>query len=481
MVKWFIVGVLVGVLCTLLLTPQPMNVALRSDVIPICVTETPTALPTSTPTSISTPIPAYDVRINVGGAQYGTWVADRSYTGYGYTAPGGTFATTSAIAGTTEDTIYQTERYWLGSAGYRFDVANGQYKVDLKFAEIYQSSVGARVFDVSIEGIIVVSNLDIFARVGKNVALDLSYTTNVTDGRLDVVFTAKTDTAKVNAIRVTSVSVPVTPTSTPTATPMVSTTRGGYVFTGPGSIDNGSTYIAPLNASWWYNYNPILWQTTTTGIPLIHSWTSDINLEIALDYVPQGSYVLVFNEPDRSDQENLTPAAAAVAYHRIRETLLSHDPNIKFIVGGVSNLNTRLVENGVPVNPMTGYYGLRWLVDMAKEYQTLYGTMPADGYAAHLYLCAGDYSQYTYQQSIMVFHDALIANSLTGQFWLTETGCLSNDATAQLLLSENRTWLNTTPYVDRWAWFATYVDWGSGSLLTGTGELTNLGKSFKGN
>ena len=133
-------------------------------------------------------------------------------------------APVSAIANTVDDTLYQSERYWNASGGgYRFDVPNGQYQVDLKFAEIYQTAAGRRVFDVVIEGVTVVSNLDIFARVGKNVALDLSYATTVSDGRLDVTFTMKTDTPKVNAIHV----MPLGPqnTATPTATPTMTPTR----------------------------------------------------------------------------------------------------------------------------------------------------------------------------------------------------------------------------------------------------------------
>ena len=86
-------------------------------------------------------------------------MADRAYSAantYGYTLPGNafTYSTGSAIANTVDDTLYQSERYWNASGGgYRFDVPNGQYQVDLKFAEIYQTAAGRRVFDVVIEGV----------------------------------------------------------------------------------------------------------------------------------------------------------------------------------------------------------------------------------------------------------------------------------------------------------------------------------------
>ena len=60
------------------------------------------------------------------------------------------YRTTAAIAGTTDDALYQSERY--GNFSYNVPVANGNYVVTLKFAEIYFSSTGIRAFDVLIEG-----------------------------------------------------------------------------------------------------------------------------------------------------------------------------------------------------------------------------------------------------------------------------------------------------------------------------------------
>ena len=89
---------------------------------------------------------------------------------------------------------------------YRFDVpVDGNYRVDLHFAEIAAQSAGARIFDVAIEGQVVIANLDVFAAAGgANIALDRSFDVEVTDGRLDVEFLAQRgDRAIVNAIRVT--------------------------------------------------------------------------------------------------------------------------------------------------------------------------------------------------------------------------------------------------------------------------------------
>ncbi|NEU06755.1 hypothetical protein GZH53_00385, partial [Flavihumibacter sp. R14] len=73
------------------------------------------------------------IRINAGGPnlQFGNelWRADQYFTG------GKTFSSTSAISNTTNDALYQTERY--GNMTYNIPVPqSGKYTVELHFAEI---------------------------------------------------------------------------------------------------------------------------------------------------------------------------------------------------------------------------------------------------------------------------------------------------------------------------------------------------------
>src|SRR6056297_999755 len=105
---------------------------------------TPTYTPTwdpSVPTYTYTPTPVYEMRVNAGGPEYtdgagNVWYADREYAGntWGYEGGGGTADNTGvAVSGTTDDTLYQFERW--GSPSYYFDVPDGNYEVTLKFAE----------------------------------------------------------------------------------------------------------------------------------------------------------------------------------------------------------------------------------------------------------------------------------------------------------------------------------------------------------
>jgi len=174
-------------------------------------TATATLAPTRTPTRTATVpagAPAYDVALNSGGAAYWgqdgvLWQADRAYTpgSWGYVG-GKTFSAVVPIAGTIDDTLYQSERW--GDMAYRFDVPPGRYQVQLKFAEVYGWKKEQRIFDVRIEGATVLSALDIFAAAGRYTAYDRSFVVQTADGSLDISFVARVDAPKINAIRVTA-------------------------------------------------------------------------------------------------------------------------------------------------------------------------------------------------------------------------------------------------------------------------------------
>jgi beta-glucanase (GH16 family) len=128
-----------------------------------------------------------------------TWLADQGYlAGTGSVADRGNIA----IASTTEPRLFQTERYC--ATGYNLPRPNGTYQVNLYFAETFTPiNVGGRVFDVNVEGQ-VLSNLDVFAQAGgRNRALIKTFNAvTVTDGVLNIGFTAKTECPIIDAIEV---------------------------------------------------------------------------------------------------------------------------------------------------------------------------------------------------------------------------------------------------------------------------------------
>jgi hypothetical protein len=149
----------------------------------------------------STP-PAPDgdlIAVNAGGSQY-TAADGTVYQGDSGFSGGNFYSTTAAITGTTDDRLYQSERY--GNFSYKIPVDDGDYLVTLKFAEIYWTKVGQRVFNVSIEGKAVLNNLDLVAKVGPKAAYDVTFPITVTDGLLSIGFKSVVNNAKVSAIEI---------------------------------------------------------------------------------------------------------------------------------------------------------------------------------------------------------------------------------------------------------------------------------------
>ncbi|KAL0129282.1 hypothetical protein PUN28_004173 [Cardiocondyla obscurior] len=82
--------------------------------------------------------------------------------------------------------LYQTERYHHNTFGYDIPITqDGNYVMILKFCEVYFNSPNMKVFDIVLNGDhTVVTDLDIFERVGRGVAHDEYVPFKVQDGKL---------------------------------------------------------------------------------------------------------------------------------------------------------------------------------------------------------------------------------------------------------------------------------------------------------
>ncbi len=105
---------------------------------------------------------------------------------------GETASFTAPVASTTEPAVYQTVRYNL--SGYSLSVPDGKYNTTLQFNEPFYTATGKRVFGLKIQDRQVLTNLDIFARVGRNTALDLDFSgIIVTNGAIKIEFTKQVE------------------------------------------------------------------------------------------------------------------------------------------------------------------------------------------------------------------------------------------------------------------------------------------------
>jgi hypothetical protein len=147
-------------------------------------------------------IPPVLLAINCGGNAF-TAADGTDYAADQYVTGGSSYSTIDVISGTVDDALYQSERY--GAFSYSVPIPNGTYNVLLQFAEIYNTFDGARVFDVLVEGGMVVDDLDIHSQVGHDATHDVLVTAvTVSDGVLSIAAVAVVGNPKLSAFRIMS-------------------------------------------------------------------------------------------------------------------------------------------------------------------------------------------------------------------------------------------------------------------------------------
>ena len=232
----------------------------------LTVTDNESAIDTTSQTvtvSDSTTTTSAAYRVNTGGVQVSAtdgdidWSIDTnsnpsSYSNTG-TADSKAYSTgdsvtlTSSVPSSTPAIVFQSERYDLSSGEemqWDFPVQSGEtYEVRLYFAEVYETTDGAREFDVSIENDLVLDNYDIHADVGHDTGVMKSFTVTPSDSTLDIDFDHVTNNPKVSAIEV--VSTTSTDNTAPTASFTYSPTSPApdetITFDASGSSDSDGT------------------------------------------------------------------------------------------------------------------------------------------------------------------------------------------------------------------------------------------------
>lgn len=148
----------------------------------------------------------YLYRVNCGGPAYtdthgNTWAGDKgfadSWTGAFPEMPA-QFAsqrrTFSPVKGTADWKLFQHFRYGKDKLQYTFQLANGNYRVELYFVEPWIGIGGSfypegkRLFDVAINGKKVLQGLDIRKAAGTNTALKKTVKVSVKNGKMVIDF-----------------------------------------------------------------------------------------------------------------------------------------------------------------------------------------------------------------------------------------------------------------------------------------------------
>jgi beta-galactosidase len=161
-------------------------------------------------------MPFEEIAVNAGGnvsyidAAGVIWEPDQPYTpgSWGYlgdasedhwkAVPG---VLRPPILGTDDDPLYQAFR--RGAEGYRFDVADGDYELELRFMEHWPNNPGQRVFRVSCNGVVLIDKLDIAEAYGSRRAASRTFQTRASNGGgVHVRFDAIAAKPVVSALRV---------------------------------------------------------------------------------------------------------------------------------------------------------------------------------------------------------------------------------------------------------------------------------------
>lgn len=180
------------------------------------------------------PQPGYNYlyRLNCGGPDYtdsygNKWMADKHLDNE--RQPGSTswtddypgmpsfFAsqqrTFDRIGGTADGALFRTFRYGLDKLKFNFPVPDGDYRIELYFAEPWYGTGGGmdcsgwRLFDVALNGKTMIRNLDIWKEAGYAKALKKVITAHVTGGMLSISFpNAAAGEAIISAIAISTLN-----------------------------------------------------------------------------------------------------------------------------------------------------------------------------------------------------------------------------------------------------------------------------------
>jgi hypothetical protein len=194
-----------------------------------------------------------------------------------------TASSSTPIANTTDDALYRTEHY--GMTGFTQSLADGTYVVTLRMAENYFNGSGKRVFSVSAEGHTVLTDIDIYAAVGRHAAYDKSFTVTVTDGTLNLGFVASVNNALVDAIEIepapSALRISASPSAIKDAAGTVWSAEHG--FTGGWNITNAGPSTVITGTA-----DPALYHTERYGMTgfsqAVPSGTYNVTLKMAENY-----------------------------------------------------------------------------------------------------------------------------------------------------------------------------------------------------
>ncbi|WP_411699585.1 malectin domain-containing carbohydrate-binding protein [Conyzicola sp.] len=304
-----------------------------------------------------------------------TFIADTFFTGgAAYRNPAVT-----QIAGTTDDALYTSERSEAPAFAYDIPVPSGLYEVKLHFAEIYHGATGGgtggagkRIFDVNFEGgATEIPALDLNARVAPMTAYVTTNSVGVTDGTLDIDFSARVDYPTISAIEVVRVGDAPIPPAAPSgvtatvagASVAVSWTAvagaAGYTVeratsaTGPWSVIGGSAPITatsltdaalPFTSTTYYRVTTVSASGSSAASAVASADVSRLYVPTAVTATPNANGVTV---------AWTAPVGSGVTGYRVERALAAAGPFTTISTFAVTGLS--FTDSAVPFGNAAHY------------------------------------------------------------------------------------------------------------------------------
>ncbi len=227
--------------------------------------------------------------------------------------------------------------------------------------------------------------------------------------------------------------------------------------------------------SWWYNWSPSYNQAVADlyvdygmdWVPMTWNGNNPDQVRAFLEMHPNVRYLLGFNEPNFSDQANLTPAYAASLWPTFEA--IAEEFDVKLVGPAVNYCGGCVVVDGEPL----GNDYIIWLDLFFEEFRAQFGREPKMDYLALHWYDFGLQDQVErivsrYGKPIWVTEFAL----WRGEDWNT-------DEFERNWLLEAVQFLEEHPMVYRYAWFTgRRGDFPKIDLLGADGELTPLGQAY---
>ena len=220
--------------------------------------------------------------------------------------------------------------------------------------------------------------------------------------------------------------------------------------------------------SWWYNWYHLpdealresFQDLEVAYVPM--AWNGDFEMEGMRQFLstnPQIEYLLGFNEPNFTDQANMTPSEAATAWSKIEA--IADEFDLKIIGPAVNYCGNCVSENGITYSDP---------IDYLDDFFEVCVGCQVDYLAVHWYGCGGldwyleQFSKYGLP------------------IWVTEIACWDQE---NITLDQQKSFLinavdqmESNPLVEKYAWFTGRGDGPYISVLGSDGELTSLGEFY---